>query len=129
MYYKKICVILPHKSKTQIMNALVGNNLKRLRKFNNFSQEQVVKYLGINRSTYSNYELGEREAPFEILEKVSHLYGCELYILFEESEEVFNDALVCTFRVDNLSNSDLQEIADFKDIVKSYLKISRLLIS
>lgn len=111
------------------MNAIVGNNLKRLREFNNFSQTQVANFLGINRSTYSNYELGEREAPFEILEEVSHLYGCDLYVLFEENEEAFNDALVCTFRVDNLSNSDLQEIAGFKDIVKSYLKISRLLES
>jgi transcriptional regulator with XRE-family HTH domain len=111
------------------MNAIVGNNLKRLREFNNFSQEQVAVFIGINRSTYSNYELGEREAPFEILEEVSHLYGCDLYVLFEESEEVFNEALVCTFRVDKLSNSDLQEIAGFKDIVKSYLKISRLLES
>ncbi len=111
------------------MNAIVGNNLKRLRDFNHFSQEQVAGFLGINRSTYSNYELGEREAPFETLEKASHLYGCDLYVLFEESEDVFNEALVCSFRVDNISKSDLQEIADFKDIVKSYLKISRLLES
>lgn len=111
------------------MNVIVGNNLKRIREFNNFSQEQTANFLGINRSTYSNYELGEREAPFEILEKVSHLFGCDLHTLFEENEEVFNEALVCTFRVDNLSDSDLEEIADFKDIVKSYLKISRLLES
>ena len=114
---------------SNMMNAIVGNNLKQLREFNNFSQEHVANFLSINRSTYSNYELGERETPFEILEKVSHLYGSDLYVLFEENEEIFNEALVCTFRVDNLSNSDLQEIADFKDIVKSYLKISRLLES
>ena len=111
------------------MNAKIGNNLKRLREYNKFSQEQVADFLSINRSTYSNYELGEREAPFKILEDASHLYGCVLYVLFEENEEVFNEALVCAFRVDNLSKSDLKEIAEFNALVNSYLKISRLLES
>lgn len=108
------------------MNTIIGKNLKQLRTFNRFSQEQVAEYLAIKRSTYSNYESGEREAPLEVLEKISNLYGCELYVLFEENMESFQDALVCTFRVDNLSNSDLNEIAKFKDIVKSYLKMTRL---
>lgn len=108
------------------MNTIIGKNLKQLRDFNKFSQEQVAEYLGIKRSTYSNYESGEREAPLDVLEKISNLYGCELHVLFEENIESFHDALVCTFRVDNLSNSDLNEIANFKDIVKSYLKMNRL---
>jgi transcriptional regulator with XRE-family HTH domain len=108
------------------MNTIIGKNLKQLRDFNKFSQEQVATYLGINRSTYSNYESGEREAPLDVLEKISNLYGCDLHVLFEENMESFQDALVCTFRVDNLSNSDLNEIAKFKDIVKSYLKMNRL---
>lgn len=108
------------------MNTIIGKNLKQLRDFNKFSQEQVAEYLGIKRSTYSNYESGEREASLDLLEKISNLYGCELHVLFEENIESFKDALVCTFRVDNLSNSDLNEIANFKDIVKSYLKMNRL---
>ena len=108
------------------MNTIIGKNLKQLRDFNRFSQEQVSEYLGIKRSAYSNYESGEREAPLDVLEKISNLYGCELYVFFEENIETFQDALVCTFRVDNLSNTDLSEIANFKDIVKSYLKMTRL---
>jgi transcriptional regulator with XRE-family HTH domain len=108
------------------MNTIIGKNLKQLRDFNKFSQEQVSDFLGIKRSTYSNYESGEREAPLDVLEKISHLYGCDLHVLFEENKSFFQDLLVCTFRVENLSNSDLNEIANFKDIVKSYLKMSRL---
>lgn len=108
------------------MNTIIGKNLKQFRDFNRFTQEQVADYLGIKRSTYSNYESGEREAPLDILERVSSLYGCELHTLFEEDMETFQDALVCTFRVDNLSSSDLREIADFKSIVHSYLKMTRL---
>lgn len=108
------------------MNTIIGKNLKQLREFNKFSQEQVSDFIGIKRSTYSNYETGEREAPLEVLEKISHLYGCDLYVLFDENTESFQDLLICTFRVDDLSNSDLNEIANFKDIVKSYLKMIRL---
>ena len=51
------------------MNAIIGNNLKRLREANRMTQEQVSSYLAINRSTYSNYESGDREAPLNILGK------------------------------------------------------------
>ncbi len=108
------------------MNTIIGKNLKQLREFNKFSQEQVSDFLGIKRSTCSNDESGDREAPLEVLEKISHSYGCDLYVLFDENEASFQDLLVCTFRVDDLSNSDLNEIANFKDIVKSYLKMNRL---
>jgi transcriptional regulator with XRE-family HTH domain len=109
------------------MNEIVGNNLKKLREANRFSQEQVASFLGINRSTYSNYESGDREAPLEVLEKASDLFGCELHLLFEENESVVDNMLVCAFRVDDLSASDMKEVASFKNIVKNYLKIKRLL--
>ena len=65
------------------MNKIIGQNLYKLRKANNFTQEQIADYLGINRSTYSNYELGEREMPFDLLEQAADLLGCELSILLE----------------------------------------------
>jgi transcriptional regulator with XRE-family HTH domain len=64
------------------METTIGRNLKLLREANSFTQDQVASFLGINRSTYSNYESGDREAPLEVLEKASDLFGCELSILF-----------------------------------------------
>ena len=109
------------------MSNIVGDNLKKLRDANRFSQEQVSSFLGIKRSTYSNYESGEREAPLEVLEKASNLFGCELYLLFEENEAIVDNMLTCTFRVENVSDSDMTEIASFKNIVKNYLKLDQLL--
>lgn len=109
------------------MNATIGQNLKRIREYNNFSQEQVSEYLGINRSTYSNYELGDREAPLELLEKAALLYGCDLSLFFEEDITLAQELLLCSFRVDSIASADLAVIADFKDIVNSYVKINRLL--
>lgn len=109
------------------MSNIVGDNLKKLRDANRFSQEQVASFLGINRSTYSNYESGDREAPLDVLEKASDLFGCELHLLFEEDDAIVDNMLTCTFRVDNLSDSDMAEIASFKNVVKNYLKLNQLL--
>ena len=39
---------------------IVARNLKSLREANGFTQERLANYLGIGRSAYSNYELGDR---------------------------------------------------------------------
>ena len=44
------------------METTIGRNLKLLREANSFTQDQVASFLGINRSIYSNYESGDREA-------------------------------------------------------------------
>jgi len=33
------------------------------------------------------------------------------------------DALICSFRIEGLSDKDLKHVMDFKDVVKSYLKM------
>ncbi|MBQ8608199.1 MAG: helix-turn-helix transcriptional regulator [Bacteroidaceae bacterium] len=109
------------------MDKIIGQNLCKLRKANSFTQEQVAEYLGINRSTYSNYELGEREMPFDLLERIADLLGCDLTVLMEEDEAVVNEMMVCSFRVDDLSADDLEQIAAFKRIVKNYVKMNELL--
>lgn len=109
------------------MNCSIGNNLKLLREANQFSQEQVSAFLGIKRSTYSNYETGDREAPLDILEKCSHLYGCDLSLILEENPAHVNEMLVCSFRTDHINEQDMKEIAHFKNVVMNYLKMDRLL--
>lgn len=109
------------------MDKIIGQNLCKLRKVNNFTQEQVAEYLGINRSTYSNYELGEREMPFELLERTADLLGCDLTVLMEEDETVVDEMMICSFRVNDLSADDLEQIATFKRIVKNYVKMNELL--
>ena len=107
---------------------IVGRNLKVLREANDFTQEQMAGYLGIGRSAYSNYESGEREAPLDVLEKSAALLGCDLALLFEEDEETVRDEMmVCAFRIDNLTDRDMQVIARFKETVREYLKMSKML--
>mgnify|MGYP001705397745 CR=1 FL=1 len=108
------------------MNQIVAENLKKIREIAGFTQEQVAKSIGIERSAYSNYEAGTREAPYDVLEKISNLFGCEPIILFEDNAHIENEILAVAFRISDLEDRDLQEIARFKDIVKSYLKMERI---
>lgn len=106
---------------------VVGRNLKALREANGYTQEQVANFLGIGRSAYANYEAGERDTPMEVMERASELFGCELALLFDEDEQAVKNMLVCAFRADNLSVSDMKEVAAFKNIVLNYMKMERLM--
>lgn len=120
---------MPQKQKEVSMktvNQIIGENLKKIRESSGFTQEQVAKSIGIERSTYSNYEGGVREVPYTILENISNLFGCEPYILFEDNIQTDNEILATAFRISDLEENDLKEIANFKDIVKSYLKMERI---
>ena len=105
------------------INQIIGENLKKIRELSGFTQEQIAKSIGIERSAYSNYEGGTREVPYDILEK---LFGCEPFILFEDNVQADNEILATAFRISDLEDDDLKEIANFKDIVKSYLKMERI---
>ena len=109
-----------------LMNKIIGSNLKKLRSVSDYTQEEMASVLGITRSAYSNYESGDREIPLDLLEKASNLFGCELYVFFEEEVSADDMILASAFRLDGLDDNDLREIIKFKDIVKSYLKMEQL---
>lgn len=106
---------------------IVATNLKLLREASGFTQDKLAEYLGIGRSAYSNYESGDREAPLGVVEKLADLYGCDSYSFYEESQDVRKMMLATAFRVDNLSLEDMKQIADFKRVVKNYMKMDMLL--
>lgn len=100
------------------------NNLKAFREASGFTQEKVASFLSIKRGALANYELGLRETPLPVLIKLSNLYGVDITDFYETDQDKIQDALLCSFRMDNLSDTDMKEIANFKNIVKSYLKMN-----
>lgn len=73
--------------------------LKRLRKEHNLTQEQLAEKLGLTRSRIGNYEQGNREPSFEILELLADFFNvsmgtfldegvseCDLYVKCYEQE-------------------------------------------
>ena len=105
------------------MEIIVSKNLKLFRESLNFTQDKVASYLDIDRGRYANYESGNREMPYQLMEKICELYGIGLISLYEEDEQKVRDELVCAFRTDNLNEDDLRGISSFKKIVRNYLKL------
>ena len=54
---------------------MLSNNLKTLRKLNDWIQDDVAKKLEIGTSKYQSYEDGRAEPNIETLIKIADLYG------------------------------------------------------
>lgn len=106
---------------------IIAKNIRLMREASNYTQEDVASFLGIGRSAYSNYETGSRELPLFCMEKLADLYGCDAYIMYEERHDVVENMLATAFRVDNLSASDMEQIAAFKRVVKNSLMMDTML--
>ena len=65
--------------------------------------------------------------PIGVLERAADLLGIELDMFFEDDEKKVRSMMACAFRIDELNATDLAQIADFKRIVKNYLKMNNLL--
>lgn len=48
--------------------------LRDLREDMDLTQEQLVQILQMHKTTYTNYEQGKREPPFELIIKLAQLY-------------------------------------------------------
>ncbi len=56
--------------------------IRDLREDHDMTQKQVSAYLNCSQQVYSNYELGQRDIPTDILIKLSRLYNVSVdYIL------------------------------------------------
>lgn len=125
LIFENYLLTLPQKE-TAIMSNIIATNLKKLREAARYTQDEVAQALGITRSAYSNYESGDRETPYDVLEKVSDLFGCDMYVFFEENKNADAMILASAFRLEGLTDEDAVEIIRFKDIVKSYLKMEAI---
>ena len=52
--------------------------LKDLREDKDLTQDELIKILGMHKTTYTNYEQGKREIPFEIAIKIAKFYNVSL---------------------------------------------------
>jgi len=54
------------------------NRLKDLREDKDLTQKQLVEILGMHKTTYTNYEQGKRELPFNLAIKLAKFYNVSL---------------------------------------------------
>lgn len=66
----------------------LGNKLSKLRKENNYTQEQLASVLGVSRQSISKWESDITYPETEKLIKMSELFDCSLDYLLKDSEEI-----------------------------------------
>lgn len=52
--------------------------LRDLREDADLTQDQLVKLLGMHKTTYTNYEQGKREPPFELIIRLAVFYNVSI---------------------------------------------------
>ena len=61
---------------------MIYKRIRDLRDDNDLTQKEVAKRLNCSQQAYSNYELGQRDIPTDILIRISALYNASVdYIL------------------------------------------------
>lgn len=67
-----------------------GEKLAKLRKENNYTQEQLAELLGVSRQSISKYESGIVYPETEKLIRLSELFGCTVDYLLKDNIETEN---------------------------------------
>ena len=67
--------------------------LTLIRKSRGYTQAQMAEKLGISRSTYTNYESGNRSPDLETLEKIREILDCSMDELFGRVSAVKRDII------------------------------------
>ena len=67
-----------------------GDKLAKLRKENNYTQEQLAEVLGVSRQSISKWESGIMYPETDKLIRMSELFDCSLDYLLKDSEEEKN---------------------------------------
>lgn len=62
-------------------------NLQRIRKANNFRQEDIANAIGVERSTYSSWELGRSMPKPSQLAMMSEMFNCSVDFLIKNDNE------------------------------------------
>lgn len=88
---------------------LIGEMLTETRKMFGLSQNELAGYLGIKSGTYSTYENGTREAPAEIIVRLSILYDIPTDVLLQKTR----------FRYENfISTEQFEQLDKEIDLLK-----------
>lgn len=84
------------------------NNLKTLRERNKFSQQNIAEYLGIDQTTISKIEKGDRQITVDMLDKLACLYGIQSSDFMSEG---ISAELNHAFRAKDMTLDDLISIS------------------
>lgn len=99
----------------------INERIKEYRTQLHLSQDYVAKYLGVNRATFSQIELGNRKVTAEDVAKLCTLFGISSDTLLYD-KQVESPTLVFARSFEQLDETDKSEIINlirFKEMMKA----------
>ena len=69
------------------LRILFGKKLRKIRRYNDFTQERLAELLGISVEFVSNMERGVNAPSFETIEKIAEVFNLPFNELFSFEEE------------------------------------------
>lgn len=99
----------------------LGNKLSRLRKENNYTQEQLAEILGVSRQSISKWESDISYPETDKLIHLSNLFGCSLDYLLKENDESNDYGKKSDF--DNSDSNYANSGSNYSDALDSGLNI------
>jgi transcriptional regulator with XRE-family HTH domain len=105
---------------------IIGQNIMRIRDKLGFRQDDLADLLQVSRPMICHYEKGEREISLDQLEKLANVFGIDLLDLLNSDSNQCQINYAFAFKASELTTVDLNSIADFQNVVKSYLKMKRI---
>jgi len=105
----------------------IGKCLAATRNSLGFTQRQVANYLGTKREAIAYIETGARPITTAMLIKLADLYGYRMSHFLEESRKDEKPHVSTAFRVADLSDSDLETIAEVKRIASNLCSLYKML--
>ena len=100
----------------------INEKMKGLRVQLHLSQDYVAKYLGVNRSTVTQMENGNRKILAEDISKLCTLFGVSADTFFDDNTELSQPTVVFARSFENLDEADQAEIMNlirFKERMKA----------
>lgn len=101
----------------------IGDNIRKYRKEKNMSMKDLSSALNVSVQAIGNYERGDREPNFEMLEKISEILDVPLYVLLTFNDEELA-AIKSEFKNKTISPEIVKTVSSehLKEFFESYLK-------
>ena len=113
---------------------MVYHRVRDLREDHDLKQKELAEFLNCSQQVYSNYELGQRDIPTEILIRLSEFYHVSVDYLLDDDvietslsvnhfQQDYERYLISHFK--HLSSLSKKELLDFLQFLEQRDKSSR----
>lgn len=97
---------------------IIGDNIKRFRSHRGITQGALAEFIGLDQTTISKIESGQRSINLSALENMADLFACSLADFLKESPDPSSVAQVA-FRSQNSNTADLKALAAIGRITRN----------